>query len=176
MSNLITPASQTPLITPPFQTPPTKDQLRELAKAAEARVKERHNAIQKLYEDQQKLKTDGDYWFDGTITLTSLVFYSSVKLADMNFSDSSTVLEFNGTMWGPAIGVAAAYGGGYTHKDPDWFVGKEVDFELIFAAGGVSGIQMTFWYEGSIVGAFNAIGTGGGVGGGWGDGEFKKVS
>jgi hypothetical protein len=55
------------------------------------------------------------------------------------------------------------------------------DFELyfeernVFVAFPVAGVQMTFWYEGAAIGAFDAVGAGAGAGGGWGDGTFKRA-
>jgi len=145
------------------------------AEAAEARIKERRHAIQKLYEDQQRQTLDGDYWFSATLQTTSLIFYTVVKLENMSFTDSSLVLEFDGTMYGPGLGTARAFGGGYTYKDPEWLVGKEFDFELIWVALPTAGVQMTIWYEGTIVAAFDAVGAGIGGGGGWGSGTFKRA-
>lgn len=155
---------------------PAQEELKRLADEARESVLQKREAIEKLYRDQQRvLATTSDCWFDAGIDISSLVFYSSVRLTDMNFSCSSTVLEFHGTMYGPGLGKAKSYGGGYMMKDPDWLIGKEIDFELIFVALPVAGVQMTFWYEGSIIGAFDAVGGGAGAGGGWGSGTFKKV-
>jgi hypothetical protein len=155
---------------------PAQEELKRLADAARESVLEKRRAIEKLYEDQQRMKAKAaDCWFDAGIDISSLVFYSPVKMTDMNFSCSNTVLEFHGTMWGPGLGKAKSYGGGYMMKDPDWLIGKTVNFELIFVAFPVAGVQMTFWYEGSVIGAFDAVGGGAGAGGGWGDGTFKKV-
>ncbi len=155
----------------------TFDQVKPQAEAAEARLKQQQYAIRKLYEDQQKQQSDGDYWFSGTLNVTSLILYTSVKLADMNFTNSSTVLEFNGTSFGIGLGGVSSFGGGYTYKDPDWLNGKTCGFELLWLGTGAAGLQMVIWYEGTIVAAFDAIGAG--VGGGLvpnGEGTFKKVS
>ncbi len=152
------------------------EETKKMSTAAEVRLKARHNAIRKLYEDQQRvLTTTSDCWVDGTLSLTSVIFYTSVEIKDMNFSCSGTVLQFNGTMWGPGVGYVQSYGGGYFAEDPDWLLGKTINFEMLFGGAGVGAIQMTFWYDGTAVGAFDAIGAGVGIGGGWGDGTFKKV-
>jgi hypothetical protein len=155
---------------------PAQEELKRLADAARESLEERRLAIEKLYRDQQKMAaTQADCWVDAKIDISSLVFYSPVKLTDMNFSCSDIVLEFHGTMWGPGLGKAKSYGGGYFSKDPEWLIGKEVNFELIFVAFPVAGVQMTFWYEGAAIGAFDAVGAGAGAGGGWGDGTFKRA-
>ncbi len=155
---------------------PTKEELKIQAAAAGERLADKQHAIRKLYEDQQRsLAVTSDCWFDAELKTTALIFYSSVELKNMNFSCSSTVLEFHGTSWGPGLGKFRTYGGGLMTKDPSWLIGKEVDFELAVGGAGVGAVQMTFWYEGAIIGAFDALGGGVGISVTWGSGTFKKV-
>lgn len=157
---------------------PTLDQLDQVktqAEAAKALLGERQDAVRKMYEAQQKQVADGDYWFSATLKASSMIFYTSVKLEDMTFTNSSTVLEFDGTSYGPGLGKVTAFGGGYTYKDPDWLVGKECSFELGYAAFPVAGVQMIIWYEGAVIAAFDAVGGGLGIGVTGGTGTFKRA-
>jgi hypothetical protein len=122
-----------------------------------------------------KARTAGPaYWCTGTMTLTSVIVNTGIKINNLEFKDFSEVLKYKGTSWGLGVGYGTSFGTGVFYETPSRLIGKKVNIELAFVIVGAGVIQTSFWDGGTLIGAMDFVGGGGGAGIFWGDGKFSK--
>ena len=88
-----------------------------------------------------------EYWCTGTMTLTSVVINTGIKINNLEFKDFPEVLKFKSTSWGLGIGYGTSFGTGVFSYKPKTLNGMKVKIEIafVFVAGGV--IQTSFWED-----------------------------
>jgi hypothetical protein len=153
--------------------------IRRIQEAARDRLYSRLESIKETYDANKPsfaAKTAGtSYWCTGTLTLTSVIINTGIKINNIEFNDFSEVLKFKGTSWGLGIGYGTSFATGAFSLKPSTLDGMKVNIELAFAMVGGGAIQTSFWDGGTLIGAMDFVGAGGGGGVFWGDGQFTKA-
>ena len=156
---------------------PSEDIVKRMQTDARDRLHAKLDLIKETYEANkpafEAMTAATEHWCTGTMTLTSVVVNTGIKISNIEFKDFPEVLKFKGTSWGLGIGYGASFGTGVFTRRPKTLNGMKVTVELLFAfvVGGV--IQTSFWDEGELIGAMDFIGGGGGAGLFVGNGKFS---
>lgn len=156
----------------------SKDTIRIMQDNARDRLHARLDQIKETYEANKRSlearATSSEYWCTGTLTLTSVIINTGIKLNNLEFNDYPEVLKFKGTSWGLGVGYGTSFGTGVFSYKPKDLIGLKCNIELAFAIIGAGAIQTSFWKDGELFGAMDFVGGGGGAGVFWGDGSFSK--
>ena len=157
---------------------PSKDTIKTMQTNARDRLYARLDQIKETYEaNQSSLAAQAaqtEYWCTGTLSLTSVIINTGIKINNIEFNDYPEVLKYKGTSWGLGIGYGTSFGTGVFNRKPKDLIGLKCNIELLFAIIGAGVIQTSFWDGSELIGAMDFIGGGGGAGVFWGDGSFSK--
>lgn len=94
----------------------------------------------------------------GMLTIAAVVLWSQVT-CDLTYTATGRKLKFSGTAWGIGFGGFVSGGGG-PFEAPEFFVGRECQFEIHGAAVGGGLANCTWWNDGGAIGTFVAGGGG----------------
>lgn len=132
-------------------------------------IKDSYDANKPSFEARA---TANEYWYTGTMSLTSLIINTGIKISGLETKDYPEVLRFKGSSWGLGIGFGTSFGTGTFIYKPRDLDGMEVNIQLAFivVTGGL--IQTSFWDGGQLIGAMDFLGAGAGAGVFWGEGKF----
>ena len=157
---------------------PNDKTIRTMQEATRDRLYSQLKQIKDSYKANKSsleaMSTGTEYWCTGTLTLTSVIINTGIKINNLEFKDYPEVLKFKGTSWGLGVGYGTSFGTGVFSYKPKTLNGMKVNIQLAFAIVGAGAIQTSFWDEGQLMGAMDFVGGGGGAGVFWGDGSFSK--
>lgn len=157
---------------------PSKETIKTMQANARDRLYARLGQIKESYDANKPslaaMAAQTEYWCTGTMTLTSVIINTGIKINNLEFNDYPEVLKYKGTSWGLGVGYGTSFGTGVFSYKPKDLIGLKCNIELAFAIIGAGAIQTSFWEDGQLIGAMDFIGGGGGAGVFWGDGTFSK--
>lgn len=157
---------------------PSAATIKHMQDSARDRLHARLESIREVYDANKPslaaMKAQTEYWYTGTMTLTSVIINTGIKINSLECKDYPEVLKFKGSAWGVGVGYGTSFGTGVFSYKPKSLDGVKCNIELAFAIVGGGAIQTSFWEDGQLIGAMDFVGAGAGGGVFWGDGTFSK--